>query len=521
MKTKYGLKTRPVVSRSEAGNFKSYGDLDMKVLRRDANAVHEFFYGPPKSDREKCVFSVIDDGRLVSPGTEKFKTVIRRWLQPVTDRDGNTAIYLFYEDTGMGGGYDKPTQGPLCKIEEIRIRDGYLNILGTSGRKLVTYRYKIRENSDSFGYPQPVPEGQPRIDEYGTPKERPKAKPAPAPAPKSTKKRVHQDTAVSRVATNSIIRYFKGLDPSINFELPRYFATFDENVAGYQYEEMPSYFLHRDHGKILREDGLVVKKIYIDEDYLAIRCEGPLMPSDYFLIRDDLDHYAETPTPKAKPVEKPAVRPKPTPVPKPLVKPNPATNSRYDNSKFPDLPTFIGSTVTTKAAEGAVRYFNNPGPSYVFDCTGIFLGERRTTGPHVLWRSKEGKIVLSDGTEANSNRMRKIHEVQDVRIDGYYLVMSGLYDGLPIWIRSLILDDPGVPKPIEKPKEKPVVKPVPKPTKKKAPKKPAVSVKKGITYEVRVSGSIRGSYSSKAKAEAHKRDLKSKGEAAKVYVVGY
>ena len=185
MKTKYGPKTRPVVSRSEAGNFKSYRDLDMKVLRRDANAAVEFFYGPRKSDREKCVFSVIDDGRLVSPGTERFKTVIRRWLQPITDRDGNTAIYLFYEDTGMGGGYDKPTQGPLCKIEEVRIRDGFLNIFGTRRGELVTFRYRIRENSDSFGYPQPVPEGQPRIDEYGTPKERPKAKPAPVPTAKA------------------------------------------------------------------------------------------------------------------------------------------------------------------------------------------------------------------------------------------------------------------------------------------------------------------------------------------------
>ena len=358
---------RPVKSKSEAGTYTSYGEQDMKVLRRDADAAHEFFYGPPKSDNAKCIISVIDDGKLVPPGTERSKTVIRRWLQPYTDDEGNRSIYLMYEDGGLN---TKGSKEPLGKVNEINIRDGYLCITGTLRGNLVKYKYKIRENSDSFKA-KPIPKGQPKIDDYGTPKERPKAKPAPAPAPKSTKKRVpFQEIAISRAAANSIIRYFKGTDPSNNFELPRYLATFDEHVAGYQYAEMTSYFLHRDHGKILREDGLVVKNILIDEDYLAIRCEGPLMPSDYFLIRDDLDHYAgETPTPKAKPVEKPAVKPKPT--------------------------------------------------------------------------------------------------------------------------------------------------------KKKAPTEAPKTAKKGITYEVRVSGSIRGSYSSKAKAEAHKRDLKSKGEAAKVYVVGY
>ena len=79
------------------------------------------------------------------------------------------------------------------------------------------------------------------------------------------------------------------------------------------------------------------------------------------------------------------------------------------------------------------------------------------------------------------------------------------------------------PKPAPKTAPKPVPKPQPKKPepKKQAPKPaPAAERKKGsLIYEVRVDGAVRGSFSSQAKAEAMKRELKRTGLKAKVYGV--
>jgi hypothetical protein len=84
------------------------------------------------------------------------------------------------------------------------------------------------------------------------------------------------------------------------------------------------------------------------------------------------------------------------------------------------------------------------------------------------------------------------------------------------------------PKTVPKPDPKPVPKTAPKKPepKKPAPKKPApipapkVERKKGsLVYEVRVDGVVRGSFSSQAKAESFKRELKGKGLKARVYGV--
>lgn len=143
---------------------------------------------------------------------------------------------------------------------------------------------------------------------------------------------------------------------------------------------------------------------------------------------------------------------------------------------------------------------------------------------------KVGMRARGRHTDRNYISDTFIEVVKDIRIESPFLIISGTVGPKEVAYRYLIQDYPDCEpvsrpapkeKPTEKPKEKPVRKPVSKPSTKKTPKMHAVSAKKGITYEVRVSGSIRGSYSSKAKAEAHKRNLKSKGEAAKIYVVGY
>ena len=208
----WGIDVRPIKSKSEAGTYTSYGEQDMKVLRRDADAAHEFFYGPPKSDNAKCVISVIDDGKLVPPGTERSKTVIRRWLQPYTDDEGNSSIYLFYEDSGLN---TKGTKEPLGKVNEISIRDGHLCITGTLRGNLVKYKYKIRENSDSFKA-KPIPKGQPRIDEYGTQK---KQRPTPMPVATPYMKPPYPpngdpkaDVKILRSAIPEVIRFFRNPD---------------------------------------------------------------------------------------------------------------------------------------------------------------------------------------------------------------------------------------------------------------------------------------------------------------------
>lgn len=84
-------------------------------------------------------------------------------------------------------------------------------------------------------------------------------------------------------------------------------------------------------------------------------------------------------------------------------------------------------------------------------------------------------------------------------------------------------------KPAEKPEPKPAPKPVPKPEpKKEAPKpipkkpepkkasKPVLRKKGEQVFEVRVDGTVMGSFSSKAKADSLKRQLKAEGKKAKI-----
>ncbi len=68
------------------------------------------------------------------------------------------------------------------------------------------------------------------------------------------------------------------------------------------------------------------------------------------------------------------------------------------------------------------------------------------------------------------------------------------------------------PKPAPKPEPKPTPKAEPKP----APKRPAPRKKGEQVFEVRVDGAVMGSFSSKAKAESLKRQLKAEGKKAKI-----
>ena len=120
--------------------------------------------------------------------------------------------------------------------------------------------------------------------------------------------------------------------------------------------------------------------------------------------------------------------------------------------------------------------------------------------------------------------------VDDARIDGNALVISGVTQGRTIVVEFPLQDRPGPiagissktkAKPKAKPTEKSVPKPTVKPKKKKTPAEAPKPAKKGLSYEVRVNGAIRATFSSKAKAEAEKKTLKAKGEPAKIVIVGY
>ncbi len=124
--------------------------------------------------------------------------------------------------------------------------------------------------------------------------------------------------------------------------------------------------------------------------------------------------------------------------------------------------------------------------------------------------------------------------VDDARIDGNRLTITGTDGFAEIRVEFPLQDRPGPiagisPKTTAKPKAKPAPKPAakpktaptPKPTKKKTPAAAPKPAKKGLSYEVRVNGAIRATFSSKAKAEAEKKKLKAKGEPAKIVIVGY
>ena len=204
-------------------------------------------------------------------------------------------------------------------------------------------------------------------------------------------------------------------------------------------------------------------------------------------------------------------------------------------------------------AENAVEFFNSrPSGDYEsFQFSIIKNGElAREIGmirPDVILRCICRYVSKFDGVvtvlsyrdmAANGEDYNDLilSRVNDVRIGGGYLAISGTdRKGVSKTFRYRICDDPGaavrpvptpapkppVPKPEVKPAEKPKPTPVAKPAKKKTAAKPAKPAKNGVTYEVRVNGTIRASYSSKAKAEAEKKKLKAAGEPAKIFVVGY
>ncbi len=144
----------------------------------------------------------------------------------------------------------------------------------------------------------------------------------------------------------------------------------------------------------------------------------------------------------------------------------------------------------------------------------------------------EGKTILvvytgRPGTPHYSDRVLLSDVFEVTVVDGSYLSVSGfdesgsevecLYkiqdepDAQPRWVPEYGGAGNGVS---EEPK-----KPVKKPAVKKSSKAPSKTPKKGVTYEVRVNGAVQGSFSSKAKAEAYKKELKAKGLPARIYGV--
>ncbi len=140
-----------------------------------------------------------------------------------------------------------------------------------------------------------------------------------------------------------------------------------------------------------------------------------------------------------------------------------------------------------------------------------------------------------------------IHDVKNVRIIANVLSITGLDEaGSEVMCQYIIHDEPdpdSVKPPIpygdprdtehvrwvvvrgpehwEQPetKEAEVPKPVEKPAVKKTTRTPSKTPKKGVTYEVRVNSAVQGSFSSKAKAESYKKELKAKGLPARIYGV--
>lgn len=262
--------------------------------------------------------------------------------------------------------------------------------------------------------------------------------------------------------------------------------------------------------------------------------------------------------------------------------------------------------VLRKRAEGAVRYFNNGKPrvdmqthifGYPFSIidNGRLLDNEKAYKGNVIIRALSyhengvfaGNVTLSYDDDYNDGRGQGgsgaiiLDKVTDVRIDGDYLVISGINGRIPIAYRYLIQEKPDekrfvfpipkggkvpeekpVPKevlppaepkpgkkrksiqtrldpepepeggPTEKPKEKPKEKQQAKPEKKPAeqpkprPEKKPKAIKRrsgtvktptrNLVYEVRADGNVEGSFSSKAKAEALKKELKARGVKARV-----
>jgi len=239
---------------------------------------------------------------------------------------------------------------------------------------------------------------------------------------------------------------------------------------------------------------------------------------------------------------------------------------RYDGDK--DMK------VLRKRAEGAVRYFNNGKPrvdmqthifGYPFSIidNGRLKDNERAYKGNVIIRSLSyhdrgvyaGNVTLSYDDDYNDGRGQGgagaiiLDKVTDVRIDGDYLVISGLKGREQASYRYLIQereDDKPFVKPIPKGQRAPVTeerphsvqpkesrpekkpkgiqtrlnpKPEPKPaSKKEAKPKRSLPAKKAkeLVYEVRAGGKVEGSFSSKAKAEALKRELKAKGIKARI-----
>ncbi len=231
--------------------------------------------------------------------------------------------------------------------------------------------------------------------------------------------------------------------------------------------------------------------------------------------------------------------------------------------------------VLRPCAEEAVRFFrhrdtNSSKDQYRFSVMseGRLVANRDSITPNSICRVLAmgvgryvGKVSLlyvdfRKGREMSGEAL--IHVVNEVSIRDGFLTISGLDgtgttvtyvyriqdepDSVPFW---LFKDNPtdSVKPPIpygdprdtehvrwvvvrgpehwEQPetKEAEVPKPVEKPAVKKTTRTPSKTPKKGVTYEVRVNGAVQGSFSSKAKAESYKKELKAKGLPARIYGV--
>ncbi len=186
-------------------------------------------------------------------------------------------------------------------------------------------------------------------------------------------------------------------------------------------------------------------------------------------------------------------------------------------------------------AEEAVRFFrhrntNSSKDQYRFSVMseGRLVANRDSITPNSICRVLAmgvgryvGKVSLlyvdfRKGREMSGEAL--IHVVNEVSIRDGFLTISGL-DGTGTTVTYVyrIQDEPdSVPfwlfkdNPTDSGKGA-----VAKKESKASPKTP----KKGVTYEVRVNGAVQGSFSSKAKAESYKKELKAKGLPARIYGV--
>lgn len=487
-----------IVSRSEYGAYRYDGEKDMKVLRRRAeDAVRYFKTRDPKYETVifGCPVSTIDNGKLSDNINAYRGNVIQRCLHFHDSGYYAGKMTFSYNDSyndGRGQGGNGSTI--IGDVTDVRIEDGHLVVEGRNGPKSVSYRYLIQERPDDKPFTSPIPKGG-KVPEIVPTVNPPGSKAVPKYTTKAVERADIQDFKTPSDYRGPLI------DP--------------KEIAAMFREPVECRFLNRGWTVWMRMRYPVqgLSNCVDTEAYRIVKGEKRYGNGTYLLkdIESDGRYLKVGRSPALWYI---------------IDGPVPWTSEEIDDGSLCVILHDVAVAIQKSGQWYAYPYTGERLPLYTVDELSKLLSDPSQC-PKVCdmfltcylsnysehWSHWSEYGVTYGQWKSIMSRLRKMRNACPVKG-----VAGPISKPVKPTVKTAPKKAKAEPKPIRK--EPKAIRKAEKPVKPKVQTKKAETVTKKLkSYEVRVDGRVEGTFSSKSKAESLKKDLKSNGMKARIYVV--